>query len=401
MNLPFLKSTTIPANHFLSVDINSENVKCLAFYVDEQNTAKIVGVGTSNLEPGAVRAGNIIDFDQTLNALDIALGATLENVEGRVSDVIFGVNGELSLGLMTTARAVRNNSGQINDSEITGIEQTIMNNAFVIARNEILLTTGNSDIDIEPVTTSTVYTKVNNRLTENPLQSTGDTLEIALFTAFTPVYHVKNLQKLAKKLKLNIIAIGSEMFALVNALKNDPDYIVINIDSDFTNVAIIFGNGITATKTLHIGANHFTKEISQKMGLTMKEAQKFKNSYVYGKLSQSESQVVQNCISDTLNTWLDGIELLFGEFSGVKTFASKIYLVGEGSKLPDLFEFISREPWTKTIPFKVPPEFYKISFENLKNLADSTGNADTPDYLMTATLSAVYLLACRDMGGAS
>jgi cell division protein FtsA len=399
MNLPFLnifKGSPKLSNKFLTVDINSENIKCLAYYVDEQQIAKIIGVGTALMEPNTVRGGNIIDMEQTKNALEEAVSQARNGYEDNINNVILGVNGNLSLGLMTTAKAARGQKGPVTQEELDDIEQTILNNAAIQARNVLLENTGNSDLDLETVTASTVYTKINGKEVKDPLKFEGESIETALFTAFTPSYHVKTLQKLAKNARLNILAIGSEMFSLVSALNNEPDYIIINIDSDFTDVGVVFGGGIVATKCLPIGAIHFTKEISQKMGVTLQEAEKMKNSYIYNKLSQSEVLLVQNCLHDTLNVWLDGLELLFSEFSGVKTFASKIYLVGEGSKLPDIFEFIGSEPWTKSIPFKSPPEFFKIRLDNLPKIADSTGKADVAEYLMPASLSSIFLEVTND-----
>lgn len=394
MNLPFLnifRGSSKLSNKFLTVDINSENVKCLAYYIDEQQIAKIIGVGTALLEPNTVRGGNIIDMEQTRSSLEEALAQARNGYEDTINNAILGVNGSLSLGLMTTAKAARGQKGPVTQEELNDIEQTILNDASMQARNILLENTGNSDLDLETVTASTVYTKINNKPVKDPLQFEGENIETAMFTAFTPSYHVKTLQKLAKSAKLNILAIGSEMFSLVNSLKNDPDYIIINIDSDFTDVGVVFGGGIVATKCLPIGAVHFTKEIAQKMGVTLQEAEKMKNSYIYSKLSQSETDLVRTCLHDTLNIWLGGLELLFSEFSGVKTFASKIYLVGEGSKLPDITELIESEPWTKAIPFKSPPEFFKIKLENLPKITDATGKADVAEYLMPASLSSIFM----------
>jgi cell division ATPase FtsA len=328
--------------------------------------------------------------------LEEAVAQARNGYEDKITNAIIGVNGNLSLGLMTTAKAARGQKGPITQEEMNEIEQTILNNASIQVRNILLENTGNSDLDLETVTASTIYTKINGKNVKDPLKFEGQNIETAIFTAFTPSYHVKNLQKIAKSARLNILAIGSEMYSLVNSLNNDPDYVIINIDSDFTDVGIVFGGGIVSTKCLPIGSNHFTKEISQKMGLTLQEAEKMKTSYIYNKLSQSEVLLIQNCLHDILNIWLDGLELLFSEFSGVKTFASKIYLVGEGSKLPDIFEYVAEEPWTKSIPFKSPPEFFKIKLENLPKITDSTGKADIAEYLMPASLSSIFMEVKND-----
>ena len=396
MNLPFLKKTSKPLNKFLTLDIGSEAVNCMAFYADpQQKVAKIIGLGDAFLDPGSVRAGHIVDFEKVEEAARDAILKATEDFEDHVTDVIFGVSGDLALGLITTAKSARGKAGPIQPKELEAIELKIIENAFIQARNEIMEFTGNSDLEIEPVTISTVYTKVNNHIVKDPYVTEGETIELAVFTAFTPSYHVKNIQKLAKKLHLNILAVGSTMFSLVNSLKySEPelkDYIVMDVGSDCTDIGVIFGNGIVATRNLHIAGHHFTEEISQKMGIGFKDAERLKHNYTYEKLSTGETTLVQNSVRETLEIWLDGVELLFGEFSGVKTFASKILLVGGGARLPDIYDYISGEPWTRSIPFKSPPEFRKLNLNELKKVADSTGKAGALEYVLPASLSIIYL----------
>jgi cell division protein FtsA len=395
MNLPFFKKTSKPANRFLTIDISADSVKCLAFYVDTNNMAKIIGSGTKFLEPHAVRSGNIVDFRDVEEATREAIAEATESSGGKISDVIFGVSNDLSLGLMTTAKSSRGRAGPIEESDIEQINQRIMDSALIQARNEMLQITGNADLEIEPVTASVVYTKVNNQIVKDPFGAEGESVEVAMFTAFAPQHHVKNLQKLAKSLRLKIVAIGSTMFSLVNCLRlANPDlmdYIVMDFGSDVTDVGVVFGNGIVSTRSLHIGGAHFTREISQKMGLSLREAERMKRNYSYGKLSNSETNLVQNSIQETLDVWLNGIELLFGEFTGVKTFASRIFLAGGGIKLPDIHDYVTQEPWTKGIPFRAPPEFTKLKMEDLKTVTDSTGKVTSVEYVLPASLSIIYL----------
>jgi cell division protein FtsA len=395
MNLPFLNKTSKAPNKFLTIDISSNSVKCLAFYVETNNTAKIIGESIKYLEPNTVRGGTIVDPKETESVVKEAIEQAAESSGERITDVIFGVSGDLALGLMTTAKSVRGRSGPIEESEIEKIHQKIMESASIQARNEVLQITGNSDSEIEPVTASVVYTKVNNRFVKDPLTVEGESTEIAIFTAFTPSYHVKTLQKISKTLRLNILAVGSGTFSLVNSLRiTDPelkDYIIMDVGSDVTDVAVVFNNGIVSTRCVHIGAAHFTREISQKMGLSLREAERMKQNYSYGKLAGSESTVVRDSIQDTLETWLNGIELLFAEFSGVKTFAPKILLTGGGIKLPDIYDFVTQEPWTKGIPFKAPPEFEKLTMDRLNTITDATGKVTSVEYVLPASLSVIYL----------
>jgi hypothetical protein len=88
---------------------------------------------------------------------------------------------------------------------------------------------------------------------------------------------------------------------------------------------------------------------------------------------------------------LHGVELLFQEFNGVKTFAPNIYMAGGGAELPDIYEVVTKEPWSRSIPFKSPPEFTKLSMKDLPLVIDRTGKASTMGDLVPAALSLVYL----------
>jgi cell division protein FtsA len=395
MNLPFLKRNTKPSNKFLTLDIGAEAVNCMAFYVDESGNARILGIGDRKIEPGAVRAGNVVDMEKVEEALAEAIEAATEDMEDKISDVVIGVSGDLALGLITTAKLQRAKHGPVSQQELESVQQKIMDNAYIQARNEYLYHTGNSDTELEPVTIAEVYTKVNNRKVTDPLNAEGDSIEMAIYTAFTPSYHVKNLQKIAKKLKLNILAIGSTMYSVVSSLKYSvpelTDYAIIDMGSDTTDVAVVFGSGIVSTKCLHVGGKHFTEEISMKTGINFPEAEKMKLNYTYENLSGGEASLIRKSLIETLDTWLDGVELLFSDFSGVKTFGPDIVLTGGGVRLPDVFEYISKEPWTKGIPFKEPPEFRKLGMENLKFVSDSTGKATASEYFVPASLAVIYL----------
>uniref|UniRef100_A0A7C4XT57 Uncharacterized protein n=1 Tax=candidate division WWE3 bacterium TaxID=2053526 RepID=A0A7C4XT57_UNCKA len=54
---------------------------------------------------------------------------------------------------------------------------------------------------------------------------------------------------------------------------------------------------------------------------------------------------------------------------------------------------MSKEPWTKSIPFKSPPEFSKLSVDDMKLVEDLTGSAHSLEFVVPLALSVVYLEA--------
>jgi hypothetical protein len=253
---------------------------------------------------------------------------------------------------------------------------------------------GDSDTELQMITSSIVYTKLDGELLDNLLEQEGKVVEIALYNAFCPIFHIDALQKLGKKLKLNILAISPINFSLLKALKKSElessDLVLTQIGADFTNVGVVFGGAVIKNKSLHIGYIHYVEELARIMGLTKVEAAKVLKSHSNSTLSQSESVVVQNCLTDVLDNWRDGVELLFTDFSGIKTFASHIYLFGEGVQIPEIEDELSKSPWTKNIPFKSPPNIYVLLVSDLDKIADATGSVVSHEWVGVASLAYIY-----------
>lgn len=390
-NLPFKHTDT--SNKFLTVDISSTDVKVAAFYLDE-GKLKVIGTGRETLTPNTVKSGEVVDINNLEKSLEIAIHQAQLNSEETINQVVFGVSGDLSLGLMTTAKFTRPNETVISEKEIEDTYNKIVATASNQAAADILEITGNPDIDLELVTSSLAYTKVDDKRVDSAIGLNGTEVELAVFTAFTKTTHSKNLQKIARDLKLKIVAIGSNMFSFskcLNVSKNQYiDAVLMDIGADATDVAIVFGGAVVTTKSLPIGNAHFTEEIAGKMGLTTAEAGNVRKTYCAGKLAQSETMVVQHCLEEVTELWISGLEILFAEFTGVKTFAPTLYITGEGSEIPDIVESLNMTPWTRSIAFKAPPVVSPVSARDFTNIHDLTGNIGGMGWTLPISLGAIF-----------
>ncbi len=393
MKLPFLQRTTVQSNKFLSLNINSKEVRCLAFYYDN-GEYKIIGGGKEELENGSVHNGVIINKDDVVRALKNAVTLATADLEEKVINTVIGINGDLCLGLMTTVRFKRPNSSPIEKYEIDSLYAKISEAASIQARNEYLESTGNPELELQNITSSNVYLKVDGRPVQDLQSTEGTTIEAAVFNAFSPAFHIRALQEITRKAGLNILAIGSEMYAFTQWIKKysqgQNDFVLMSIDNENTNAAVVFGGGIVNTKSLNIGLSHFIEGVSEKMGLTSIEAEKMIKGYVSGKLTDSESGVIQKAVGEVIDIWLSGLELLFGEFSNVKTFAPKMFITGCGAEIKDIISTLKSEPWTKSIPFKSFPDIIKVNFSDFSKISDSTGKVGGAEWLNNISMSIIY-----------
>jgi cell division ATPase FtsA len=392
-NLPFLEKVDTDTNKFLSLNINARDIRCIAFYFDG-DIFKIIGSGKADLENGCVRNGMIIDKDTVCEAIKKAVEKATENIEDKTRKTIVAIDGGITLGLTTTVRLKRTETDPIKPDEIDELYSRIMEASYIQAHNKVLQTTGDPELELDSITTSDIYLRVDNQNVATLEGQHGEMIEAAVYNSFAPSFHVKSIQNIIKKSGLELIALGSQMYSIVNWVNNSPrnilDFVLISVAEDSTDVGVIFGGGIISSKTLNIGYLHFVETISLKMGLSFQESEKLLNMYNQGKLAASETPVVKDCLKEILSIWIDGIKLLFEDFSGVKTFAPKIYLAGCGSEIPDIEQILKNEPWTKTIPFKADPEISKLSFADLTKIVDSTESSLDQDWLYTASAASIY-----------
>jgi Tfp pilus assembly PilM family ATPase len=222
----------------------------------------------------------------------------------------------------------------------------------------------------------------------------GTTAEVAMFSAFSPTFHIKAIQEIAKRSGISILAIGSEMYAISKWIMQYSsgltDFVLLSIDNESTNAAVVFGSGIVGTKSLNIGFSNLTEGLSEKLGVSVAEAEKMLKGYIAGKLTDSEASLVQKCILEILNVWLAGLEILFNEFSNVKTFAPVIYLTGYGAEIKDVVAILKSESWLKSIPFRTLPEILKVNFSDFTKISDATGKVGGPEWLNNISMSIIY-----------
>ncbi len=393
-NLPFLKkSPNVTTNKFLVAVINSESIDCMAIYADT-DSKKILATAKEALAPNAVRNGTLIDLDNILGTLEKALGKISEETHDNLSNVIIGVTGDICIEKVVTARIHRPQNSHLNKKEIASIYQKLNSSVYEEVQKQYFETKGDADADLAPTTTATIYTRVNNADVTSLEDIDAQKIEIAYYGAFCPTYHLEALQKISKKANLKISAIASEFYALTKALKKtgleSTDYTIIEVGSDYTSIGIVFGEGVIANKTIQIGTKHFVEEISQIMGLAIVQAEKMLASYINNQLSQSESAIVQGCLESVLKIWLEGLELAFLEFNGVKTYAPTIYITGLGAEIVDVYEIMGKEPWTKSIPFMSPPVLRKLEVKDFTNIKDATGTVSQSRWVLPIALAEIF-----------
>ncbi len=393
INLPSFKKTQEDTNRFIALNINARDVKCLSFYLDE-DVFKITGFGSQDLPEGSVRNGMILDQNTVVEAIKTSAEIANRDSIEKIKKVIVGVDGGITIGITTTLRMKRPTAEPITQDEVATLYEKVSEIAATQAKNRVIKSTGDPGLGLQTVTTSDIYIKIDGQKVAVLEGQRGQNVEIAVFNSFVPDFHIKSLQDSIKKARLDMVAIGSQMYSLVEWIKSEQeeslDFVFINISEDSTDVGTIFGGGITSTRSLNIGYNHFIEAISNKMGLPRKSAESVVKMYNADKLSESEALVIKACLKEIIDIWIDGLKILFEDFTGVKTFSSKIYVSGCGIDIKDVMESLQKADWTKTVPFKDSPVFNKVSFMENGKIINSTDQELTADWIYLASTSIIY-----------
>ncbi|NMB70486.1 hypothetical protein GYA27_04840 [candidate division WWE3 bacterium] len=396
VQLPFLSKSKDSDNRFLIMDISSTEVKCLALYLDEKDSSvKIIGSGQRALDAGTAKSGFVLDQENISLAIREVVEQACQNSEEEMDKVIICAPSDLCSGLMTTVRAKRKRDKPVDKKELEQLYEKLREAATIQAQKDYLDNTGDNETELESIMETTVYAKVDNQMVKEVENVSAGVLEMAIFNAFAPSAYLNNIQSSIKKSGLQLLTIVPVQYGIVRTILNsDPnlnDFVLIDISNDNTGAAVVFGKGIISTRYLGIGMQQIIEGVTERMGLTYREADRLLKSYVKGQLTPTEGNIIRESLKDVLEIWISGLEILFTEYSGVKTFPSKIYLTGLGAELPELWNSITNEPWTKSVPFKEPPVYKKLTFMDITKIADSTGKVSSAEWLPLATLATAFM----------
>jgi hypothetical protein len=320
--LPFLKLLKKhKGNSFFGATFNSSSIN-LALFKD----AYPVHYVQEHLTSGVVLDGRVVDKEHFVQSLNVCVERILNQLpEENPREIFFGVGGNNCLGNTTTARQKLDPGSKISKNTLVGLYKEVEQNGLNEALEELYQTNGNRDAQLESVLNETTSIRLDGQVAYNPVGQSGETLEIQVFNAYCSPTYIDNLEDVAAGLKMELGGVFPLSFLLYKKLRGklgiNYDATHISVHPDFTDISVVFGGNLVKNKTLPLGAVSLEKD---------------------------------------LDFWMDGLELAFLEFSGVKTFANNVYVCGGGLERTDFWEMLEWREWEEKIPFKTKPVFTKL-----------------------------------------
>jgi len=372
------------SEYYLALDIGTEVAKALVFQVDlKEKNAAVIGVGKEPQRKGNMQSGAVSDISGAIETCQIAINKALEKANiKKVKKAIVGIAGELVKGTTTTVHYERGNpDSRIDFPELKNIIQKVQEKAYERIQDQISWETG-QDIDVKLINAAMVDVRIDGYQVTNPIGFQGRDVSISIFNAYAPVIHLGALQAIADELRIDLLSIAAEPYAVARSVDYDDaldfNAIFIDIGGGTTDIAVVRNGGLEGTKMFAFGGRAFTKKLAQELRIDFDEAEDLKIKYAQGKLGSDVSLKVEQILQNDCTVWLNGVELSLDEFANSDVLPSKILLCGGGSGLPGIKKALMSKEWLHKLPFAKAPVINYLQPSDVVRIKDMTNELKNP-----------------------
>jgi len=373
-------------NYLVALDIGTEFVKALVGRVvgDE---VEIIGVGRAHQELADMQAGAIADIAAVVANCDKALASAEQQAGVSARTAIIGIAGELVKGTTSTVRFTRKNpSREINIEEMAKIIDLVQMRAEAKARQHLEWELGGKDMEVRLVNSALVRIDIDGYKVTNPVGFQGKDLVVEMYTAFAPMIHIGALERTAKELDLELLAVAAEPFAVARSVVGDDpntsvSAILMDVGGGTTDIAVVNEGGVEGTKMFGIGGRAFTHAIARQLDIEFPAAETLKIDTSSSKVSESKKESVKTALTKTLNVWTSGVELALSEFDKLDHLPNRILLCGGGSSLDMLMRHLESEQWHRGLPFTKKPTTQHIQPDEVVGISDTTGDVNDHTFI--------------------
>ncbi len=370
----------------LALDIGTEVAKALIFQTEpEIGKGVVVGVGKARQKIGNMQSGAVSDISGVIataqEAIDIAKKKSgVKNIK----KAIVGIAGELVKGTTTTVHYERiKPEMRIDLPELKNIVQKVQQKAYERIKRQLGWETGQEKIDIKLINAAIVDVRIDGYRISNPIGFQGRDVSISVFNAYAPMIHLGALQTIADELKIDLISIVAEPYAVARSIGIDKDNldfsaIFIDVGGGTTDIAVVRNGGLEGTKMFALGGRAFTKRLAHELGIDFNEAESLKIKYSQNRLGADVNSKVEQFLESDCQVWLSGLEIALSEFSESDMLPSKILLCGGGSALPGIKKALSSSEWVQSLPFSSTPVINFLQPRDIIRIIDTTGDLKNP-----------------------
>ncbi len=365
--------------HLVALDIGTEFVKALIGRVIG-NEVEIIGVGRMHQELSDMQAGAIADIAAVVANCDKALAIAEQQAGVSARTAVIGIAGELVKGTTSTVRFTRKNpSKELSIDEMGRIIDLVQERAEAKARQQLAWELGGKDVEVRLVNSALVRIDIDGYKVTNPVGFQGRDVLVEMYTAFAPMIHIGALERTAKELDLELLAVAAEPFAVARSVVGDDpnasvSAILMDVGGGTTDIAVVNEGGVEGTKMFGIGGRAFTHAIERELDVDFGKAEALKIALSSDRGELEKKAEIEKVLDKTLNVWSSGVELALAEFDKLDNLPHRVLLCGGGSSLNELMARLEAGSWYKSLPFTKKPLVQHIQPNEVVGITDTTGD---------------------------
>lgn len=308
-------------NTILGLDIGTHSVKAIIAAKSKDGDLELLGASCKEQEPGAMRSGAIINAPSVEKTCDDAIREAEDKAEATACRVVVGIAGELIKSQTSRIHYTRSDGDKrFSDIEMFNITTKVESTAIEKAKKEIAFEMDNPIAEAELINSELISASIDGQKVDNLVGETGEDVIIEYYTAVAPSTYVRAIKKACKDLKLDLVSISVDPYAICQAILSEQDekesFILMDIGGGNTNLAIVEDGSVRGTEAFGIGAKSIEKDLS---------------------------------------IWFSGLKIALEDFPRADVLPAKIILCGGGAENAELQEALALTNWFKDLPFEQRP----------------------------------------------
>lgn len=214
----------------------------------------------------------------------------------------------------------------------------------------------------------------------------GDVLAIAICNLLWPRQGLEVLIQVLDDLELNLLQAIPLAQAVSMALPV-PEAILIDMGYEHSEIALVERARLSNLANIPLGGHFFTQALMEQLHLSQKQAELIKREHTRSK-GRSGGRPVSRVLGQAAKIWHQQIEHTLLNLAGDAPLPPRLYLFGGGALLPEVFEQLRAQPWTKRLPFDQHPTVERLLPHHLQGVYDPRGLLTTSSQVGVAALAA-------------
>jgi cell division protein FtsA len=371
-----------------ALDIGTEYAKALVVTASQAEDgsldARVRGAGRRRQGLAHMQSGTVSDIDAVVANCAAALAEAAAVAGRRPAPAVIGIAGELVKGTTSVVASRRDDPrSPLDEPELQRIVEHAQERALEEAEAQIAWEAGVPRLDVRLVHAAITEIKIDGYPVSNPIGFTGAQVELSLFNAFAPMVHLGALQSVATALKLQLLGVIAEPYAVATCLDpgelGDAGAIFVDVGGGTTDVALVRKGGVAGTKMLALGGRAFTKGLVDRFDLGFDHAEAAKLALAEARPLPDglDRDAVDAALGEDAAVWRRGVGMMIDDLAAGELLPGRVFLCGGGSRLPHVAAALAEDAWWRDLPFARRPTVRAMGPSDVAGIHDETGALTT------------------------